>query len=225
MRGSDAPAPTGVGGEGFASLPPKADSGQPVGASAPPGALLVRAVLGREASASEAPEEALAVAEGSGIASVFTPVQARQVVDTLDRVRLDLTQAGGTDRVLIGSTVAVSTGLSVGYVVWLVRGGVLLSSVLSALPAWQTLDPLPVLARTGPREKGEGTGGDESLESIVEQGARRPPGAGDDRCPLDHGPAERVGPGTATPDGRGSQDSPAEPLNSAAGPRESPVTA
>ena len=36
-----------------------------------------------------------------------------------------------------GSTVAVSTGLSVGYVLWLVRGGVLLSSVLSSMPAWQ----------------------------------------------------------------------------------------
>ena len=49
----------------------------------------------------------------------------------------------------LASTTVVSTGLSIGYVVWLLRSGVLLSSVLSALPAWQFLDPLPVLARSG----------------------------------------------------------------------------
>ena len=48
------------------------------------------------------------------------------------------------------STSIVATGtLSVGYVVWLVRGGVLMSSMLSALPAWQMIDPLPVLAASG----------------------------------------------------------------------------
>jgi hypothetical protein len=45
--------------------------------------------------------------------------------------------------------------LSVGYLVWLVRGGILLSSLLSALPAWRMLDPLPVLARVGDDEDDE----------------------------------------------------------------------
>lgn len=48
------------------------------------------------------------------------------------------------------STSIVATGtLSIGYVVWLIRGGVLMSSMLSALPAWQMIDPLPVLAAKG----------------------------------------------------------------------------
>ena len=48
---------------------------------------------------------------------------------------------------------------------WLVRGGVLLSSLLSSLPAWRALDPLPVLAKGGRREDEE----DDSLESLVEE--------------------------------------------------------
>ena len=47
----------------------------------------------------------------------------------------------------------LSTGLSVGYVLWLGRGGVLLASLLSALPAWSTLDPLPVLAQVRRRDE------------------------------------------------------------------------
>ena len=40
----------------------------------------------------------------------------------------------------------MTSGVSIGYVVWLVRGGVLMSSMMSALPAWQMVDPMPVLA-------------------------------------------------------------------------------
>nr|MDJ0856297.1 hypothetical protein [Desulfobacterales bacterium] len=54
----------------------------------------------------------------------------------------------------------------VGYVVWLMRGGMLLSSLLSSLPAWQLLDPLPILAR---RKDDDNNDDDESLESILER--------------------------------------------------------
>lgn len=45
----------------------------------------------------------------------------------------------------VGTTAVVSSGLSVGYVIWLLRGGTLLASMVSALPAWVAFDPLPVL--------------------------------------------------------------------------------
>ena len=45
------------------------------------------------------------------------------------------------------------------------RGGVLLSTALSSLPAWQFIDPLPVLARTRDGEEG---GGEERLDEIEE---------------------------------------------------------
>ena len=43
--------------------------------------------------------------------------------------------------------VLVSSGLSVGYVLWLARGGVLAASLMSSVPAWASVDPLPVLAK------------------------------------------------------------------------------
>jgi len=39
----------------------------------------------------------------------------------------------------------VLTTASTGYVIWLLRAGPLVASVLSSLPAWRTFDPLPVL--------------------------------------------------------------------------------
>ena len=66
----------------------------------------------------------------------------------------------------LGSTIVASTGLSVGYVMWLLRGGVLTSSMLSSMPAWRLVDPLPVLANTARRADEEE---DDSLESLVKE--------------------------------------------------------
>ena len=41
------------------------------------------------------------------------------------------------------------------YLLWLVRGGALVASALSALPAWRMLDPLPVLTRVSDDEDEE----------------------------------------------------------------------
>lgn len=49
------------------------------------------------------------------------------------------------EKVVVGTTAAVSTSVSVGYVVWVLRGGSLLTTFLSSMPAWQAFDPLPVL--------------------------------------------------------------------------------
>jgi VCBS repeat-containing protein len=65
---------------------------------------------------------------------------------------------------IVASSVAMATGLSVGYVIWLVRGGVLLSTLLSSMPAWRLVDPLPVLAYLG-KDGADDDG--ESLESLV----------------------------------------------------------
>jgi hypothetical protein len=72
-------------------------------------------------------------------------------------------------QVAVGSTLTVATGLSVGYVLWLIRGGVLLSSLLSSLPAWRFVDPLPVLTHLGIRAKDEETE-DDSLETVLQKG-------------------------------------------------------
>ncbi len=62
------------------------------------------------------------------------------------------------------TTVSVGTGISVGYIVWLLRSGVVLGSMLSALPAWRSIDPLPILGSLDDMDDDD----QESLESMVE---------------------------------------------------------
>jgi hypothetical protein len=69
------------------------------------------------------------------------------------------------EQVVVGSTAVVSTSVSVGYVMWLLRGGSLLTTFLSSLPAWQAFDPLAVLESFD--ENGDQGTDDESLESLV----------------------------------------------------------
>ena len=61
-------------------------------------------------------------------------------------------------------TYGVTTGVSVGYILWMIRSGAVLASLVSALPAWRAIDPLPVLANL---EGGDDTD-KESLQSIVQ---------------------------------------------------------
>jgi hypothetical protein len=70
-------------------------------------------------------------------------------IDELNRLRKQMHEEFDIDRTASVTVAGLSLGVSVLYVLWLVRGGVLVGSYLSALPAWRLLDPLPVLARTG----------------------------------------------------------------------------
>jgi hypothetical protein len=86
--------------------------------------------------------------------------------DSLDAVKQEMTGEGRLNKIYLGSAIVSSIGLSVGYVVWMLRGGMLLASLLSSMPAWQFLDPLPILAR---KKTDESADDKESLESIVEK--------------------------------------------------------
>jgi len=90
--------------------------------------------------------------------------------DSLDAVKQEMTSEIKLSKVYLGSAVVSSIGLSVGYVVWLLRGGMLLASLLSSMPAWQFLDPLPILAR---KKKDDQSDDYESLESIVNKKPRQ----------------------------------------------------
>ncbi len=90
----------------------------------------------------------------------------------LQRRLLDHEDLRGT---LMASSTAVASSLSIGYVVWLVRGGVLMSSMLSALPAWQMMDPLPVVtARSAVRIGGEGDAPDDDVERLFDAPGQQP---------------------------------------------------
>ena len=65
-----------------------------------------------------------------------------------------------------GQTIA---GLSAGYVVWIVRGGVLISSLVAQMPAWKLIDPLVVLGRFDAAAKAaEDEDEEETLQTIVD---------------------------------------------------------
>ncbi len=83
----------------------------------------------------------------------------------LDSMRNSLQLSTATEKLVVGSSVTVTTGVSIGYVLWLIRGSVLLSTVLSSLPAWRLVDPLPVL---GGMLESSNDEDDESLETILE---------------------------------------------------------
>lgn len=68
------------------------------------------------------------------------------------------------DELIIGTTKVVSTSLTVGYVVWMVRGGTLVASLVASLPAWTTFDPLAILAAV---DSNEGLTDGESLTDLV----------------------------------------------------------
>jgi len=44
-----------------------------------------------------------------------------------------------------GTTATVSSAVTAGYVLWTIRGGWLVSSLLAQMPAWQLVDPLLIL--------------------------------------------------------------------------------
>ena len=68
-------------------------------------------------------------------------------LEQMDRMREDIRKELNLDSTVAISAAGATLGGSVIYLLWLIRGGVLMGSYLSALPAWQVLDPLPVLER------------------------------------------------------------------------------
>jgi hypothetical protein len=97
------------------------------------------------------------------------PFEYQLLRNSLDSLQDEVNQEGLVGRTLVGSAIAATTGLSVGYVIWLLRTGALLSSVLASMPAWQLADPMAVLARQRRKDQ---KARDESLGSIIENGEK-----------------------------------------------------
>jgi Cadherin-like len=107
------------------------------------------------------------------VASTLTSGDLSSVVDVhsfvqeLDKVRDEVAEEAYLEKVVVGSSITVTTGLSIGYVLWLVRGEVLLTSLLASLPAWRLIDPLPVLSFLGKRSEEDEE--DDSIEAAVKK--------------------------------------------------------
>jgi len=90
------------------------------------------------------------------------------LVRALDQIRDQKEEDTLIENLTLSASTGVAASMSVGYVAWLLRGGVLLSSVLSQLPAWRFIDPLPVFSYWGKHDEDEE---DESLEAIMQKGS------------------------------------------------------
>jgi hypothetical protein len=98
------------------------------------------------------------------IADLVFSVTQQTLIEELDALRDEIVDSLVIEQTVVGSAFAVTTGLSVGYVVWLTRGGLLLASLVSSMPAWQLMDPTPILASLAGGAKEDG----ESLEELLE---------------------------------------------------------
>jgi hypothetical protein len=100
--------------------------------------------------------------------TALAALRSTDLLNVLDQLRDDLQDESRIEADSVALTTAATLGLSVGYVFWLLRGGVLLSTLLSSLPAWRLVDPLPILGRFDEDEDDdEAEEPDESLESLV----------------------------------------------------------
>ena len=102
--------------------------------------------------------------------SAFTTLTLRNLAQEVDDSQNDITESQKFTTQVLGTTVTLSSGLSVGYILWLLRGGTLLASVMASLPAWRAIDPLPVLGTLG----GDDDSDTETLESMVEESDDKP---------------------------------------------------
>jgi len=107
-----------------------------------------------------------------GDSDLNTSLRSTALAAALDSERGAVDDQAALTHMLVGGSAGLSTGLSVGYLIWLIRGGTLMGSVLSSLPAWRFVDPLPVLGTLTDEVDGEGD--DVSLQTLVsDKGAGR----------------------------------------------------
>ena len=127
----------------------------PMAAASVPG--VVAGSRGPDLDALSLDSKALAVHQRTLTSAAF--------VKALDQVAKSQTETEQVHSVVVGSTTAVASSLSVGYILWLMRGGALAASLLASLPAWRSLDPLPILGRDRDDEPDE-DGPDDPLEKL-----------------------------------------------------------
>jgi len=126
----------------------------------------------RLASLTVAPAAAGAEAEGGLVQVTERQVEARQLelfpsgglrrqaetdeyISDLARLRDGLREQEDIQQRTAVTLAAGSLTMTLAYLLWLVRGGALAASILSAMPAWRLIDPLPVLARVDDEDDDE----------------------------------------------------------------------
>lgn len=115
-------------------------------------------------------------------------MESHAMLQELDQMREGLREHTKFEANVTAASAAAGMSVSVGYVVWMLRGGVLVSALLSSIPAWRLVDPLPVLGHMDDDGDEDGDDADDSLESLV----ARNNAASDEPAAGPHSPAQRA---------------------------------
>jgi len=83
--------------------------------------------------------------QAAAIREVSIKLDAHQLWEELDVFRDEVASSMGGYTLTVGAATGVATIAAAGYTMWMVRGGYLVASFLSSLPAWSSMDPLPIL--------------------------------------------------------------------------------
>jgi hypothetical protein len=109
--------------------------------------------------------------------TVVPPVVVKQPIyhteklwHQLDELAQQIDTTNSRPKISVGSVAGMTTTLlSVGYVIWCLRGGSLVAMLLTTLPLWRWLDPLPVLDRHDRDRKDKQNDEDEErLQSMMD---------------------------------------------------------
>jgi hypothetical protein len=74
----------------------------------------------------------------------------------IDSLQDDMRASGRLHDLMVGVASFLSFGFSVGFLLWTSRISYALSILVSSLPAWKVLDPLPILDHFEQRSPGSG---------------------------------------------------------------------
>ena len=118
--------------------------------------------------------------EPAAIQHPTTPVEDLRFVsevgalwDDLDTLRETMKSDTHLQGIVVGTVLTGTVSLPAGYVVWTIRGGMILTSLVAQMPAWRMIDPLPVLEQAEKdfdrKQRIHHDDEGESLESIIDE--------------------------------------------------------
>ena len=79
----------------------------------------------------------------------LTVIDITSLFGKLDDIVEQIQENDSIADLVAGSSLVAATGITAGYLLWIIRGGYLITMLSSTLPAWSTVDPLPVLSAAG----------------------------------------------------------------------------
>ncbi len=167
------PKPEAAGKEQLPAAPAKQEAAAPAAPIEIPAPVVVLAPPPVAAAPAPAPAPPPVVLTPEGVAFIAEP--ASRLATELDSMHKEIVQEADALKLMAGSASFVSLGLSVVYILWTIRAGYLVASLLSSMPAWTFVDPLPILnyglhPDGHKRKPGDD---DESLETLVRKSEKK----------------------------------------------------